>query len=181
MEPALLKYDQIEAIAAVLRDSPRLAEIEVRNPGTGVSLRLRRARAVARPASAVVASPTAAPTLPALGGANAVQTPEAPVSPLPNALTSATIPVAAQTATATAGLVGVFRPVESRPIAVGDTVNAGQVLGYIESMRLMNECSAPLTGTVSALLVADGQPVEYGQPLFDVSSGPAPIGGGEEL
>ncbi len=169
-----MKYDQIEAIAAVLRDSPRLTEIEVRNPESGVSLRLRRAPART---SAVAAAPVpdASPTLLPLVTSNSAATPHA-VSMLgePATFSAVSEPKAAA---ATAGLVGVFRPVQNRPVAVGDAVRSGQVLGYIESMRLMNECSAPVTGVVSALLVSDGQPVEYGQPLFEVLPG----SGNEEL
>ena len=47
-----------------------------------------------------------------------------------------------------------------QPVAVGDT------LCLIEAMKLMNEIEADVAGTVKAVLVENGQPVEYGQPLF---------------
>jgi acetyl-CoA carboxylase biotin carboxyl carrier protein len=51
-------------------------------------------------------------------------------------------------------------------VAVGDTVKAGQTVMIVEAMKTMNQISAPRAGTVSAILVEDGQPVEYGEPLM---------------
>ncbi|MFV2102418.1 acetyl-CoA carboxylase biotin carboxyl carrier protein [Micromonospora sp. LOL_024] len=50
-------------------------------------------------------------------------------------------------------------------VAVGDLVRPGQVVGIVEAMKLMNEITADRAGRVAELLVADGQPVEYDQPL----------------
>jgi acetyl-CoA carboxylase biotin carboxyl carrier protein len=52
----------------------------------------------------------------------------------------------------------------------GDTVEAGQVLCIIEAMKLMNEIEADVSGEVVKRLVNNGQPVEYGQPLFSIRS-----------
>ena len=49
---------------------------------------------------------------------------------------------------------------------VGDEVKVGQVLCIIEAMKLMNEIETEAAGTISKILVKNGQPVEYGQPLF---------------
>jgi acetyl-CoA carboxylase biotin carboxyl carrier protein len=49
---------------------------------------------------------------------------------------------------------------------VGDEVKVGQVLCIIEAMKLMNEIESEAAGTVHKILVKNGQPVEYGQPLF---------------
>jgi acetyl-CoA carboxylase biotin carboxyl carrier protein len=51
-------------------------------------------------------------------------------------------------------------------VEVGQTVNAGETLCIIEAMKLLNEIEADASGTVKAILVDNGQPVEYGQPLF---------------
>ena len=48
----------------------------------------------------------------------------------------------------------------------GDQVAAGQVLCIIEAMKLMNEIESDMSGEVVKVLVSNGQPVEYGQPLF---------------
>jgi len=51
-------------------------------------------------------------------------------------------------------------------VEVGDTVNAGQTILIVEAMKHMNEVPAPRAGTVTAILVEDGQPVEFGEPLL---------------
>src|SRR5713101_740680 len=51
-------------------------------------------------------------------------------------------------------------------IKVGDTVREGQPLLIIEAMKVMNQIAAPRAGRVTQILVADGTPVEYGQPLL---------------
>ena len=49
---------------------------------------------------------------------------------------------------------------------VGDTVKAGQAICIIEAMKIMNEIEADKDGVISKILVENGKPVEYGQPLF---------------
>jgi acetyl-CoA carboxylase biotin carboxyl carrier protein len=51
-------------------------------------------------------------------------------------------------------------------VEIGDTVAAGDTLCIVEAMKLMNEIEADVGGTVKAILVENGQPVEFGQPLF---------------
>lgn len=51
-------------------------------------------------------------------------------------------------------------------VEVGQAVKAGQTMCVIEAMKLMNEIEADASGTVKAILVENGQPVEYGQALF---------------
>ena len=51
-------------------------------------------------------------------------------------------------------------------VEVGQAVKEGDVICIIEAMKLMNEIDADAAGTVKAILVENGQPVEYGQPLF---------------
>ena len=50
----------------------------------------------------------------------------------------------------------------------GDVIEAGQVLCIIEAMKLMNEIEADVSGEIVKRLVNNGQPVEYGQPLFSI-------------
>ncbi len=49
---------------------------------------------------------------------------------------------------------------------VGDTVKAGEPVCIIEAMKIMNEIEADQDGTITKILVENGKPVEYGQPLF---------------
>jgi acetyl-CoA carboxylase biotin carboxyl carrier protein len=51
-------------------------------------------------------------------------------------------------------------------VDVGDTVVAGQTILIVEAMKHMNEVGAPRAGKVVEVMVSDGQPVEYGEPLM---------------
>ena len=56
---------------------------------------------------------------------------------------------------------------DSKPfVEVGQTVKEGETVCIIEAMKLMNEIEADAAGVIKAILVENGQPVEYGQPLF---------------
>lgn len=67
----------------------------------------------------------------------------------------------------TAPMVGIFHRVDGigEP---GIDVRAGQVVGLIESMKLMNEITSPEDGVLAEVLIEDGTPVEYGQALFSL-------------
>ncbi|MDN5753749.1 MAG: biotin/lipoyl-binding protein, partial [Nitrosospira sp.] len=51
-------------------------------------------------------------------------------------------------------------------VEVGQTVKAGETLCIIEAMKLLNEIESDKSGVIKAVLVENGQPVEYGEPLF---------------
>jgi acetyl-CoA carboxylase biotin carboxyl carrier protein len=53
-------------------------------------------------------------------------------------------------------------------VKIGDHVESGQVLCIIEAMKLMNEIESDLSGEVMRIFVENGQPVEYGEPLFAI-------------
>ena len=53
-------------------------------------------------------------------------------------------------------------------VKVGDQVDAGQVLCIVEAMKLMNEIESDVAGEIVKLMAKNGQPIEYGQPLFAV-------------
>ena len=67
-------------------------------------------------------------------------------------------------------MVGTFygAPSPASPpfVEVGQTVNVGDTLCIIEAMKLMNEIEAEKSGVVKKILVENGQPVEYGEPMF---------------
>jgi len=96
----------------------------------------------------------------ALGAGSAVSTGE--LGPPPAAL-------AAEGHVVKAPMVGTFyraaSPGSASFVEVGDVVQAGDPLCIIEAMKLMNEIEADQSGTVKAILVENGQAVEYGQPL----------------
>ena len=159
-----MNYEQIKEVAAVFEASPTLTEIDLR--GAGIALRLRRAA----PAAKKPALPVAAPAVPA-----------APVSAFGDVLAGAASadldePAAAEGNTLiTAHMVGVFRAARSgknadaAPAAPGDLISEGQALGSVETMRILNECPAPVSGVIQSVFVSDGQPVEYGQALFEIA------------
>jgi len=70
-------------------------------------------------------------------------------------------------------MVGIFYRAASpgaEPFAqVGQTVSTGDTLCIIEAMKLLNEIEADSDGTIKTILVDNGQPVEYGQPLFVIA------------
>jgi acetyl-CoA carboxylase biotin carboxyl carrier protein len=75
----------------------------------------------------------------------------------------------------TAPMIGTFYASPSpgsRPfVDVGDVIKAGQVVGIIEAMKIMNEIIAEQPGEVTAILASNGQAVEYGSPLILLSLG----------
>jgi acetyl-CoA carboxylase biotin carboxyl carrier protein len=113
------------------------------------------------------------------GGAVSVsQAPLAPVQP-PPVQPAAVAPPAAPVAKPEAGqeghvlkapMVGTFyrspSPDAKAFIDVGQSIKEGQTICIIEAMKLMNEIESDASGVVKAILVENGQPVEYGQPLF---------------
>ena len=69
-------------------------------------------------------------------------------------------------------MVGVFYRKSSATspafVEIGQRVEKGDVLCIVEAMKMMNNVEAPCSGLIEAILVADGQPVEYDQPLFTI-------------
>jgi acetyl-CoA carboxylase biotin carboxyl carrier protein len=135
----------------------------------GVKLRVCRASpapAVAPPS--LVAPFAIAPTLAAPGQASAPSSPAATGLP---ATSEPVEPVVAGTPVKSP-IVGTFyrSPDPNSPafVSVGDRVKVGQVLCIIEAMKLMNEIEAEIEGEVLKVHVENGQPVQYGDPLFTV-------------
>jgi biotin carboxyl carrier protein len=76
--------------------------------------------------------------------------------------------------TITAPCVGFFQlwsKSKNKPlVVVGDTVKDGQHVAVIRSLGISNEVESPVTGRIVEILVQDGQPVEYGQPLMEIEN-----------
>ena len=114
---------------------------------------------VAAPAAATVATAAAAGAPPVAAAAAAAPAAAAPAeAPAPSGHVLK------------APMVGTFyrsASPDAKPfIEVGQNVKAGETVCIIEAMKLMNEIEADATGMVKAILVENGQPVEYGQPLL---------------
>lgn len=92
-----------------------------------------------------------------------------PVEPAAAAV-APTVAAAAEGHAVKAPMVGTFyrspNPGSPAFVEVGQTVKEGDTLCIIEAMKLLNEIEADKSGVVKAILVENGQPVEYGQPLF---------------
>jgi len=98
----------------------------------------------------------------------------APVPAAAPAPLAATAPAAADSDhTLKSPMVGTFyrspSPEAKAFVEVGQAVTAGQPVCIIEAMKLMNEIEADKSGVVKAILVENGQPVEYGQPLIIIA------------
>lgn len=73
-----------------------------------------------------------------------------------------------RTVVVNAPMVGIFHHAEP-PVGIGSRVEEGQVVGVIESMRLMNEVRSEHAGEVTQIYIEAGMPVEYGQPLMEIT------------
>jgi acetyl-CoA carboxylase biotin carboxyl carrier protein len=137
---------RLAAVAAELG----LSEIEVESAGT----RLRVQRAGVPVAPIVQAMPAS------VASTSATATEPAIVADV----------AAPATITVEAPMVGTFyrasAPTADPFVREGDVVKEGQILCIIEAMKLMNEIESKAAGRIVKILVENGQPVEYGQPLF---------------
>jgi acetyl-CoA carboxylase biotin carboxyl carrier protein len=131
---------------ALLLDETSLTEIEIERAG----LRVRVARNVSIAASVPMAAPSAAPV-----PTSAMAAPAADIAKHPGAVPSPMVGTA----------YWASEPGAKPFIEVGSKVSVGQTLLIIEAMKTMNQIPSPRAGTVTQILVEDGQPVEFGEPL----------------
>jgi acetyl-CoA carboxylase biotin carboxyl carrier protein len=139
------ELDLVRALAQVLSDT-NLAEIEFEQKGT----RVRVSRGIAS-APAQAAPVVAAATVPAVPAEPIALDPRSD----PNAVKSPMVGTAFLAAA----------PGAAPFIAVGAEVKQGQTLLIVEAMKTMNQIPSPRAGKVTQILVENGQPVEYGEPL----------------
>jgi acetyl-CoA carboxylase biotin carboxyl carrier protein len=133
-----------------------------------VKVRIKRATAAAHATSATQAAPILTPETPP---ARPPATQAAPTHVSPASTTSLP-PVEEELHLVKSPIVGTFyeSPSPGSPpfVKVGDAIETGQVLCIIEAMKLMNEIEADVAGELVKKLVANSQPIEYGQPLFAI-------------
>ena len=145
------KFDIDEALIrklAKLLKETGLTEIEydtddarIRVSAAGTVIAAAPAPATAAPANALTA-PAASADAPAAGSVSSPMVGTAYLSPEPNAAAF---------------------------VKVGDRVAKGQTILIIEAMKVMNPIPAPHAGTVTQILVQDGQPVEFGEPMMVIA------------
>jgi acetyl-CoA carboxylase biotin carboxyl carrier protein len=146
---------KVKKLIELLEES-NINEIEIKegeesvriSRGSSVAPMVQAAPVMAAPALAAAPAPVAAPAAEAAPAAPAGHTVNSP-------------------------MVGTFyrSPSPSAPafVEVGKTVKAGDVICIVEAMKMMNQIEADKSGVVEAILVEDGQPVEYDQPLIIIA------------
>jgi acetyl-CoA carboxylase biotin carboxyl carrier protein len=148
---------KIKKLIDLLEES-NLAELEIKE-GEEV-VRLSRVPKNAAPAAAAPAAPIAVAAAPVAAAPAAAV--EAPVA---NALPAGHV--------VKAPMVGTFyasaTPGTPAFVKVGQQVKAGETLGIIEAMKMFNQIEADVAGTVQAILVENGQPVEFDEPMFVIA------------
>ncbi len=163
---ALIDLEFVRGLIAAV-DESGIDSLEIYRAGT----RIRIAKTPAAQAAPVMA---VAPQVPAVSG------PPAPAAPAPAAAPSAAEAAPEEApAEAPSNLIEVKSPMvgtfyrapapEAPPyVEVGSRVTKGQTLCILEAMKLMNELESEVDGIVREILVANAEPVEYGQPLFRI-------------
>jgi acetyl-CoA carboxylase biotin carboxyl carrier protein len=146
------KSDDAELIRelAALLDETSLTEIELERAG----LRIRVARNVTVAAALPSALPQAAASVPVVAAAAAAAA-SGDMSKHPGVVPSPMVGTA----------YWAPEPGAKPFVEVGAKVSVGQTLMIIEAMKTMNQIPSPRAGTVTQILVEDGQPVEFGEPL----------------
>ena len=154
---------KIKKLIDLLEES-NLAEIEIKEGEESVRLaRVPRGTVMAAPAP--IQQAAAEPARPA-----------APAAPAP-ALSADAVGKSTKDVpdghTVRSPMVGTFYEAQSpdKPpfVKVGQTVKAGDTLGIIEAMKMFNPIEADVSGTVRAVLVKNGQPIEFDEPMFVIS------------
>jgi acetyl-CoA carboxylase biotin carboxyl carrier protein len=143
-KPDPLEGKLIRDLAAILEETG-LSEIEIEKAG----LRLRVARNIQVVATAVSAAPAAA--TPSSGAPKATD-----LSGHPGLVASPMVGTA----------YAAPSPGASPFVKIGDMVTEGQTLLIIEAMKTMNQIPSPRSGRVTQIIISDGQPVEFGEPLM---------------
>jgi acetyl-CoA carboxylase biotin carboxyl carrier protein len=144
--------DLVQTLASLLAGSD-LAELEIEKGD--LRIKLVRHSAASYAPQPQMPQPVVLATAP-LPGSSAAAAPELSVADNPGTVKSPMV-----------GTVYRRSSPEAKPfVEVGSAVKTGDKILLVEAMKTFNEIVAPRAGTVSAVLVDDGQPVEYGQPLI---------------
>jgi acetyl-CoA carboxylase biotin carboxyl carrier protein len=162
---ASVNMEELRELVGLLRENG-LAELELENEGFRVRLRRESTLAEAAPV-APVAHSAPAPAAPAPAPA-----PSGPTHPGTQATTAAALYQYLHIISSP--FVGTFyrspSPTAEPFVKIGSNVENDSVVCIIEAMKLMNEIQAEASGEVVKIYVENGQPVEYGQPLFGIQS-----------
>lgn len=162
---ASVNMEELRELITLLRDNG-LAELELENEGFRVRLRRESAMAESSHASIPHHAPISEAPAPAPAPASG------PAHPGTQATTAAAQDQDLHIIHSP--IVGTFyrspSPTAESFVKIGSNVEPETVVCIIEAMKLMNEIQAEMTGEVVKIYVENGQPVEYGQPLFGIQS-----------
>jgi acetyl-CoA carboxylase biotin carboxyl carrier protein len=160
-----VNLEELKALLQLL-DEKDISEFELENEG--MKLRVRKAAPPVPHAPMAPALPAAMPVgypAPAAPPSAAAPEPAPSASPAPATAEDSAVIVKSP-------IVGTFyrspAPGSAVFVNVGDHVKTGQVLCIIEAMKLMNEIEAELAGEIVKIHHENGQPVQYGEPLFSI-------------
>ena len=180
-EPSLkpsVNMEELRELIALLRENG-LAELELEREDFRVRLRREGAGPSGDHFQHYISVPAPAPVTHSAGNpstATAANPPESATSAATQAATHASSAVSADQDLhmITSPIVGTFyrspSPTADPFVKIGSNVEASTVVCIIEAMKLMNEIQAETSGEVVKIYVENGQPVEYGQPLFGIRS-----------
>ncbi|HET6555177.1 MAG TPA: acetyl-CoA carboxylase biotin carboxyl carrier protein [Dyella sp.] len=148
---------KIKKLIDLLEES-NLAELEIKEGEEVVRLsRVPKGTVTVAPAPVMQAAPAVA----------------APVAAAPAADAAPATPALPAGHVVKAPMVGTFyasaSPGAAAFVKVGQQVKAGETLGIIEAMKMFNQIEADVAGTVQAILLENGQPVEFDQPMFVIA------------
>jgi len=148
---------KVKKLIELLEESG-IDEIEIKEGEE--SVRISRNRGMAAPIQHYMAPAPAAPA-PAAAPAAA---------PAPSAKAEPSVPTGHQVKSPMVGTFYRSAAPGSKPFAeVGQSVKAGETLCIVEAMKMMNQIEADKSGTITAILVDNAEPVEFDQPLFVIS------------
>ena len=151
---------KVKKLIELLEESG-IGEIEIKEGEESVRISRGVSGTLAGPAPAAYAAPP--PAAPAATTAP---------PPAPEPETEASAGPATSGTVVKSPMVGTFyrspSPSSAAFVEVGKTVKAGDVLCIVEAMKMMNQIEAEVSGTIEAVLVENGEPVEFDQPLFSI-------------
>ena len=140
-----MELDEIKHLIELLQDSD-ITELQIEKEGSKLKIKREKFLTAFEP-SALVSKPAAAPAEEKTGTVDDQKL-----------------------ITINSPIVGIFYSAQSPEspsfVSVGSRVTKGQVLCIVEAMKLMNEIESDADGTIAKILIENGQPVEYGEPLF---------------
>ncbi len=175
-----MTLNEIKDLLRVVAESG-VEEVEIEQDGVRLVVRRNAPAMLVQQAPQMAFPPMYAPQMPYAGPQQPMPQP-APAPQMPQAAPQAAAPQAAAPAPAEeaapageavrAPIVGTFyaapSPDSANFVSVGSKVAVGDVLCIIEAMKLMNEIEAEVAGTITEVLVANAEAVEYDQPLFRI-------------